>query len=464
MDTTFTLDSTGGKPKFQRMVELLEAAIVDGRWRPGDRLPSNRELAVRFGVTIGTVSKAMSEAVRRGIVETRVGSGTFVSAQRKMEGLGPIEAAERAVNLSLNVLPIAPVGGLLEAAMAAHAKRSGSVQMFSYAEARGIERYLRTAAAWLTTLGTPAEAGQLVLTGGVHHGLLAAFQILLQPGDPVLCDPLCYTGFRRIALLRGVQLTPVAADAEGMRPDSLEQTIRARGARVLLANPVLQNPLATVQSGERRAQIAAVCRRHDLKVIEDAISVPLADPGAPSLATLIPERTIHLTGWSKSIASGFRLGYACLPESWRSSYQEAVLGAQWFAPGYYAELIESMQAEGLLEQCIQAQRAEASARQKLLRSWLPTAVSAGIGYHAWLPCGEELPSQELCELAGSQGVSVSAGHHFASDPDAAIPDGVRISMGSCEERAKLQQGLAALSNLLAQAKSGQRLLGTAPAV
>ncbi|MGE3711869.1 MAG: aminotransferase class I/II-fold pyridoxal phosphate-dependent enzyme, partial [Hyphomicrobiaceae bacterium] len=294
--------------------------------------------------------------------------------------------------------------------------------------------------------------------------LVAAFQVLLQPGDPVLCDALCYTGFRRIAHLRGVRLVQVAADAEGMQPDSLEEAVRESGARVLLANPVLQNPLATVQPEGRRVQIAAVCKRHDLKVIEDAISAPLADPGTPSLAALMPERTVHLAGWSKSIASGFRLGYALLPRDWRSSFQEAVLGAQWFAPGFFAELVEGMRQDGALEECMRAQRAEALARQASLRQWLPMAVAEGTGYHAWLPCGPGLSSRELCELAGNQAVSVSASHHFAADPEMVHPDGVRISLGACEDRAKLQQGLAVLSGLVIQARSGQRLPTTAPAV
>lgn len=452
-----------GKPKYQLMVERLETAVGDGEWRPGDRLPSNRELAGLFGVTIGTVSKAMSEAVRRGMVETRVGSGTYIREPRSAAGAGDAEHGARTIDLSLNVLPVAPVQALLQEALAAHAQQKGGHRFFAYEEVQHCNRYQQTGAAWLASMGTPAEPQQIIITNGVHHGLLASFHVLLQPGESALCDALCYTGFHRVARLRGVRLVAVTGDDDGMDPDSLEKTIRASGAKVLVANPVLQNPMASTMPPDRRERIAAICRQHEIRVIEDGINVPLADPGTPSLAALLPERTVHLAGFSKTIASGFRLGYASMPVAWLDRFQEAVLGVQWFAPGFYAELLEVMRAEGLLDRCVQAHRSEAMARQQLLHESLPQAVVSGPGYHAWLPCSDERPSEQLCEQARRQGVSLSAGRHFAVDPDAGAPDGARISLGSCEDRSDLRRGLSVVGRLL-QPNSQYHAIAAAPAV
>lgn len=439
----FDLADTG-KPKYQLMVERLESAIAAGQWSVGERLPSNRELATLFGVTIGTVSKAMSEAVRRGIVDTRVGSGTYIRAPRHASDGAP---GAPSLDLSLNVLPLAPVQALLQQALAAHAQSQGAHRLFAYEEVQQRQRFRHSAATWLGAMGTPTEAQQVVITGGVHHALVAAFHTQLRPGDTALCDTLCYTGFQRLARLRGVRLVGVASDAEGMRPDSLERALRESGAQVLVAHPVLQNPTATLMPLARRERIAALCRQHGLRVIEDAVNVPLADPGTPSLATLLPERTLHLTGFSKTIASGFRLGYASMPAAWVDAFQDAALGVQWFAPGFYAELLEVMRAEGLLDACMQAHRAEAATRQQLLREAVPQAVVGGAGYHAWLPCGPERSSTELCDEARRAGVSLSAAHHFCADPGAEAPDGVRISLG-WEDRSQLASGLSTLAGLL----------------
>lgn len=462
MNHTIDFDlADSDKPKYQLMVERLEAAIGQGQWQIGDRLPSNRELASLFGVTIGTVSKAMSEAVRRGMVETRVGSGTYIREPRGTSALGS-GPAQQHVDLSLNVLPLAPVQALLQQALSAHGQQKGVQRLFAYEEVQQRQRFRQTAAAWLAAMGTPVDPQQLVLTSGVHHGLVAAFHHLLQPGDTAVCDPLCYTGFLRLARLRGVRLVAVDNDAHGMTPDALERAVHASRAKVLIANPVFQNPLASLMPLERRERIATLCRQLDLSIIEDAVNVPLADPGTPSLAALAPERTLHLTGFSKSIASGFRLGYASMPSAWIDAFQDAVLGVQWFAPGFYAELLEVMRAEGLLDACVQAHRDEAVARQRILREALPQAVAAGPGYHAWLPCGTERPSAELSDEARRKGVSLSAAQHFAADP-ASAPDGVRISLGSCEDRTDLGRGLSVLAGLL-QSESAQRNAMTAPAV
>lgn len=456
----FALDDTD-KPKYQRMVERLEEGIVAGQWKPGDRLPSNRELAVLFGVTIGTVSKAMSEAVRRGIVDTRVGSGTYIREQRGDDGDDPF-AAGRVADLSLNVLPIAPVQELLTKALAAHARSQpqGDARLFAYVDVPPRGRHARSASTWLTSMGTPTETSEVVLTNGVHHALLAAFQVLLQPGDTAACDALCYTGFQRIANMRGVRLLAVACDKEGMRPDSLEKALRS-GARVVIANPVLQNPMATTMSAERRARIAAVCRKAEATVIEDGVGAPLADPGTASIAAHIPERTLHVTGFSKAIASGFRLGYARVPAAWMESFQQAAVALQWFPPGYYAELLELMHADGLVSRCIQAHREEAVARQRLLREFVPQAAAGVTGYHAWIPLEGERSSMELCDQMAAEGVKLSAAQHFAIGQDA--PDGVRVSLGACDGRAELRRAFVALAGAL-RSQTRFRAAAAAPAV
>jgi DNA-binding transcriptional MocR family regulator len=462
MPKSLQFELSGDKPKYQGVVEQLGAAIGRGVWSDGDKLPTNRELAAQFGVTIGTVSKAMGEALRLGLIETRVGSGTFVKKPAAVLA-NEHKPAER-LDLSLNVPPLSPVRETLTQAMQLHHKLHGAASAFSYVDTREISRYHKTAAHWLNSTGTPTKPEQVVLTAGVHQGLIAAFQTLASPGDTVLCDVLGYTGFQRIATMRGVTLVGVACDEEGMRPDSLEENVKTTGAKVLLAHPVLQNPLATVQSEARRAQIAAVCQRHDLYVIEDGINVLLADPDTPSLTALMPERTIHLAGWSKSLSSGFRLGYAVVPEPWRGAFRDAVVGAQWFPPGFYAEMLELMHQEGLVEHCVKAHRVEASARRQLLRDLLPSAVMQGIGYHAWLPCGAQHRSADISELASRRNVAVSAGYHFAVDAKFPGTDGVRISLGRCEDRADLKIALSTLASIVMRPAPSQRADMLAPAV
>src|SRR5918992_4326183 len=60
----------------------LTAALDGGEWRPGDRLPPERELAERYGCSLITVRHALSELVREGRIERTRGRGTFVLQPR----------------------------------------------------------------------------------------------------------------------------------------------------------------------------------------------------------------------------------------------------------------------------------------------------------------------------------------------------------------------------------------------
>src|ERR1044071_4665562 len=78
MEWTPTLGDRRG-PLYERIVEALAGDISSGRLRRGQRLPTHRSLANALGVDLTTVTRAYSEARRRGLTEARVGQGTFVA-------------------------------------------------------------------------------------------------------------------------------------------------------------------------------------------------------------------------------------------------------------------------------------------------------------------------------------------------------------------------------------------------
>ncbi|HSR72438.1 MAG TPA: GntR family transcriptional regulator, partial [Kiloniellales bacterium] len=72
---TPSLDDRTG-PRYLAIAQALSEDITQGRCRPGQRLPTHRDLAWRLGVTVGTVSRAYAEAERRGLITGEVGRGT----------------------------------------------------------------------------------------------------------------------------------------------------------------------------------------------------------------------------------------------------------------------------------------------------------------------------------------------------------------------------------------------------
>ena len=454
------------KPKYLSLVDAIEHEMTSGIWKAGDRLPSNRDLGSRFNVTIGTVSKAMAEAVRRGLVATRVGSGTYVRedafSNRDATGAG----LPASVDLALNTLPTSIVKEVLKASLERHSTSRLAEDMFAYSVAYRHTGHQAAASQWFASMGARVAPSSILLTIGVHQGLIAALHTLLAPGATAVCEELTYTGIKRIAAQRGVVLRGARMDADGLVPQEVEKALRDSGAKVLVVTTNLQNPTTASLSLERREQLVAICRKADAFIVEDGVNGPLSGDSLPSLHTLAPERTVHLTGFSKCIASGFRLGYAAMPDALLERFHDSLMGTQWIGPGFFASFLATMQQDGALQRCIALHRAEASWRQNLLRSSIPGSVVGSTPcYHAWLQPPAGMASAEFCLEAFNAGIQLSAGEHFAIAADnehEQPPLGYRLSLGACEGRAELTAALQRLAML------GPRLhvLGTAgsPAV
>ena len=75
----FSLDQDNGVPIYRQIIQQIEYAILSGRMKPGNRLPTIRSLAVELKTNPNTIAKAYGEMEIRGILETQVGSGTYIS-------------------------------------------------------------------------------------------------------------------------------------------------------------------------------------------------------------------------------------------------------------------------------------------------------------------------------------------------------------------------------------------------
>ncbi len=435
---TSPLPDVGGA-KYLAVVASIERGISEGQLRPGDKLPSNREIGELFGVTVATVTKAMGEAVRRGIIEARVGSGTFV------RDIGSVKVHEEAADMSLNTLPAGIVDDLLRKAMSRIPAAKLHENLFSYRSYIPSDQHRSVAAAWVSQFGLHARPGNLLFTTGVHQGLLAAVRTVLKPGDKAICEQLTYTGIKRIAEYANIELVGAACDEQGVRPEAVEDAFRGTGAKVLIVTPTLQNPTTATLPVGRREELAELARKHGATIIEDGVSVPLAYDGTAPLASLAPERTIYLTGLSKCVASGFRLGCAVIPDKLVGAFHEALVSTQWIGPGIYSELAVIMLESGEIAKCIDLHRDEAGKRAAMARAILPGVRDVQIpGYHVWVDMTPGASVEDFSTRALQAGVRVSPASHFAVSNADRIA-GYRVSLGAISSRVDFENALGRLA-------------------
>lgn len=425
------------KPKYVAIVDALEADIVSGRLEDRERLPPHRDIAGSLGVTIATVTRAFTEANRRGLVSTRIGSGTFV--QRKAPSAAVIEGI---IDLSLNTVPSSPAKTYLDQAVAEIAQARRSEQILSYQPIIGAEHHRRALEKWFAPRLPSAGRTELTLTHGAQHALAACFATFVKPGDPVLCEAWTYAGIRRLAATANAKLVDVGIDAEGLSPAALARAFEQTGAKLVICSSAVQNPTTVTMSRSRREEIVALCQRFDAILIEDDIYGLLSGDSEPSLAALAPDRVVYVSSVSKCTMPGVRLGILAAPARVSSGLRDRLLSLQWTAPSFFGEVVTRLVDSGNAEACVTAHQSEMKARLDIVRrNWPACPLPTLLSYHLWL---ETPPGWRLDETVANllaDGIRVSPSTHFAVSEASTVPDHIRLCLGAVEDRERLPNAI-----------------------
>jgi len=450
MDWSPTLDTPSG-PVYEGIVNALERDIASGRLHRGQRLPTHRALASALGVDLTTVTRAYNEARRRGLTDARVGQGTFV-AESRVRPAGHA-AAGIAIDLSMNLPPSpieADIEGRIMRGLVALQRDHGFSELLSYQQAGGSTVDRGIAADWLRRRVRNAEAGRLVISPGTQSALMALLVSLTRAGDVVLTDRLTYPGFKSAAASLGVRLVGVASDAEGMDPAALAEACRAHAPKAVYLLPTIHNPTTQTIGSQRREELAAAIRRHDLILIEDD-AYGSFEPKAQPIATLIPERSYLAVTLSKCMAPGLRVAYVQAPDRGAASVLANALRtvSQMPVPLMVA-LVSRWMADGSADTIVSAIAAEAAARQKLAAKALSghSHLAHPKGHHVWLRLPSSWTRAEFAAHVQRQGLAVVTSDSFSVDgePEHAI----RIALGAARNRSEL---VAALDVLVVALKS-----------
>ncbi|MBW4023961.1 MAG: PLP-dependent aminotransferase family protein [Proteobacteria bacterium] len=407
---------------------------------PGARLPSVREVMRTLQVSPVTVQRALAALTQAGLIEARPGHGTFVrdvpelhrlaadygwqslalgSPRAIAGGLSSLLAMPppqaRALNIGYlpeDALPLA----LLAAAGGRALRRPG---IWARVPVEGLEA-LR---AWFADeTGGAYAANEVTICPGTQAANAAAFRALAQAGDPVLLESPTYTGAIAAATAAGLRLVPVPMDAEGVRPDLLEEAFARTGARVFYCQPTFANPTGAVLSQSRRAEVLRIVRQAGAFLIEDdwARDFSLAGDPPPPLAQSDPDgHVVYVRSLSKCVAPGLRIGAICARGAALERLRTARLVDDFSVPGLMQETALQLVTAPSWPKHLKALRADLRARRDQLatevrRQLRPDAlrhVPAG-GLHLWVALPSGVSDDHVAREAAARGVLVGSGRHW----------------------------------------------------
>jgi DNA-binding transcriptional MocR family regulator len=429
--------------RYKQVVDTLAAEIRAGRLPPGTRLPTHRQLAAQEGLSLVTATRVYAELAAMGLVSGETGRGTFVRETSLPHGLGIDQQAAAAdmVDLNFNYPSLPGQAELLRTALRQLAASGDLEALLRYQPHAGRQHERATVARHLASRGLAVNVEQVMIVAGAQHGLATTVMALLQPGDVVATDALTYPGFKVLADAHRLELAPIPTAGNGTDIDALERLCQKRRVRAVYVMPTLHNPLSWVMSASRRRQLVALARRHGLLIVEDAAYAFLAEEPPSPLAALAPERTVYVSGLSKSVATGLRVGFVAAPLEWVPKLERAIRASTWNTPGVMTALACAWLEDGTVSRLEAEKRRDAMARQAVV-----TEVLAGLNfvrhlasYFVWLPLPEEVRADRVATALMRNRISVSTAEPFATSTP--VPHAIRLALGSVEQEA-LREALA----------------------
>lgn len=435
MDLHVRLEGRGDRA--ERIFRQIRDAVLDGRLRPGQRLPPTRDLARQLAVSRNTVGVAYDQLAAEGLIEGRVGAGSYVTdshpptgtARRAPAGTVPPRAVWRRV--AVRETPATP-RALFDFGVGAPDYTRFPLTTWRRLLARELRESARPFASYSHPAGHPAlraaiarhigvsravraSADDVVVTAGAQHGFDLVGRVLLDPGAVVAIENPGYARVRLLYETYGARIAPVPVDEEGLVVEALP----AR-ARLVYVTPSHQFPLGVTMSLRRRTALLAWAERRGAVVLEDDYDSEFRFGGRaldPLQSLDRSGRVIYVGSFSKVLVPGLRLGFLVAPASLQPALQAARQLSDWHgdvAPqGALAEFIDS----GALARHIRTVTREYESRYARIAAAIDGAfsktlrlvpASAGLHLAATFAPGVLATGAAVVREAATRGVKVGA--------------------------------------------------------
>lgn len=422
------------RARYKAIVDTFAGDIASGVLPPGTRLPTHRQLAEQQGLALVTASRVYAELEAMGLISGETGRGTFVReiALPLSHGVDQQATAAGMLDLNFNYPSLPGQAELLRNGLRQLALSGDLEALLRYQPHAGRGHERACIARHLLDRGLSVEAEELLIVSGAQHGLAATVMGLLKPGDVVAVDALTYSGFKVIAEAHRLELVPIPLTEHGPDLDGLERLCRKRRIKAVYTMPTLHNPMGWVMDLAWRERLVSIAREQGLLLIEDGAYAFLAEDPAVPLRALAPELTVYVSGFSKNIATGLRVGFVVAPLQWVAAIERAIRATTWNTPGVMTALVCGWVEDGTVARLEAEKRRDAMARQRLARTALAglTLVSHPASYFLWLPLPEDIRADQVAMALLAENIAVSTAEPFAISSPA--PHAIRLALGSLE--------------------------------
>ena len=433
LDIPLRLDRTIGNQSLQ-VHASLRSAILDGRLIAGLRLPASRSLADQLRVRRNAIVSAYEHLLSDGLVEARIGDGTYVASH--------LPTRVDHVAVAPIVIPANPGRAfalgqtysdphLMRRLASATRRRiiSATAAYIGYGDPRGGEELRRQIALYLgASRGIRCDPSCILIVSGTQQAVRLCADALLRSGDRVWIEDPGYPATRNTLTAAGMRLVPVPVDEQGL--DVAAGRRSAPSAKAVYVTPSHQFPTGVTMKMERRVALLDWARISRAWVLEDDYDSEFRYAGPPltALAGIDgADRVIYIGTFSKTLFAGLRLAYLVLPPAAVEPIVIARAAHDRFPASLLEGAIADLMVDGILATHVRRMRSRyriardaiASSLERTAPGKLRLVVpTQGLHMLAHLPAG--LPKDAAAEiraLAQVESVLLSETRLVQSGPD-----------------------------------------------
>ena len=484
MDLVITLERKCASPLYQQLAEELRQAVLQGRLKPNQKLPSSRVLAKSLGISRFTVTQSYEQLLSEGYLEARCGSGTFVCSQLPDDCL-QTESIERSSSEPSELTRLSRFGAELTAIKQVEIPQpqdeisfrfdSPATERFpielwrrllsrSCHNSSALLNYMPDAAGYFPlrmaisdylgrSRAVRCSAEQVIIVNGSQQALDLIARLTIDPGDWVAVEEPGYLDARYCFQGQGAKLHAVTVDSEGLDVETLSQS--SLPFKLLYVTPSHQFPTGVTLSLSRRLALLQWAQQTGTLILEDDYDSEYryGERPIPALQGLDRNNTVIYVGtFSKILFPSLRIGYLVVPPEWRSIVSRAKWLCDRQSPTLEQYALTDCITEGHFERHIRRMRHLYNQRRQVLVNALKhylgsrvTILGENAGIHLMAKIETGWPDDVVIQKAAIVGVGlISAQGYYLTAPKT----GEFIFGYTQLDETQIEQGIQKLSQVL----------------